>query len=226
MIFVATYAVADIHGNWKVWKAVKAFLKPGDTLYVLGDCADRGERGWDIIKEAINHPQVKYIKGNHEDMLASAIRGAHEDGAYGHGYYNLACNGGAVTYNDWACDGSREEWADVLDKLPLSCIYHNVDGKRIWLSHAGLTPLNQEVDFLWDREHIFDNWPEEGYENTYIIHGHTPCMYLAEDLNLEYEVDNPLWYCDGHKCCIDNLTVLHKAALLLNLDTFECHLIK
>jgi serine/threonine protein phosphatase 1 len=225
-----TLAVADIHGDWNIWKKIKEFLQPDDTLYILGDCADRGERGWDIIKEAINHPQVIYLKGNHEDMLADAIREGGEDGVFGRAYYLLAQNGGGVTYNDWVCDGCYTAWARKLDRLPLYEKYVNTAGQTILLSHAGYTPHYpiEEADqdtLIWNREHFWGKWPE-GMENTYIVHGHTPCIYLAEDLNIEYEMDNPIWYCDGHKCCIDNCTILNKAALVLDLDTFECHLIK
>lgn len=221
-------AVSDIHGDWNVWKKIKEFLQPDDTLYILGDCADRGDRGWDIIKEAINHPQVIYLKGNHEDMLADAIREGGEDGVLSHAYYLLAQNGGGVTYNDWLCDGCYTAWARKLDRLPLYEKYINTAGQTILLSHAGYTPHYpiEEADqdtLIWNREHFWSEWPE-GMENTYIVHGHTSVIHLAQDLNInvEKEFENGvkiLKYCDGHKIDIDLLTAYTHRVALLDLDT-------
>ena len=49
-----TYAVSDIHGMKPLWDQIMKYLDPSDTLYCLGDCADRGNDGWEIIKDAIN----------------------------------------------------------------------------------------------------------------------------------------------------------------------------
>ena len=69
---MSNYAISDLHGNKKLWERAKSFLKPEDTLYVLGDCADRLPDGWDIIKDCLKMPNVVYIRGNHEQMLIDA----------------------------------------------------------------------------------------------------------------------------------------------------------
>lgn len=223
-----TFCVSDIHGNWDIWKAIKNKLKPDDILYILGDCADRGDRGWDIIKEAINHPQVIYLKGNHEDMLAKAIREVEQYEYCGDCYRLLAYNGGTTTFNSWSNDGSYYEWANILNKLPTIATYKNIKGDHIFLSHAGYTPIYfaykpDEEDLIWGREHFLDEWPEDPYlQNVYIIHGHTPIPYLAEDIaRRDCRFDEPFWYCNNHKCCIDNLTIFTKSTVLLDLDSFE-----
>ena len=229
-----TLCASDIHGSWKVWEAIKNELKPDDTLYILGDCADRGKRGWDIIKEAINHPQVIYLKGNHEEMLADAILEARESDMFGRAYYLLASNGGSITYSGWVDDGCYTEWANKLKSLPCFKIYKNKQGQVIYLSHAGFTPYwgEDKVDednLLWSRDHFLDGWPEDQYlANSFIIHGHTPIPYLVEDLGIirEAPMGQPYWYCNGHKCCIDNLTAFTKEAILLDLDTFDHILVK
>ena len=227
------FAVSDIHGNWNVWQKIKAFLQPDDTLYILGDCADRGERGWDIIKEAINHPQTIYLKGNHEDMLAKAIKQSQEEDWNCYALQLLRINGGDSTYQSWQADGAWVEWATELNKLPTTTIYKNTQGQTILLSHAGYTPFYllyqpEESKLLWDRDHFFDEWPEDLYlANTYIVHGHTPILHLANELNIDKEdYAEPFWYCDNHKCCIDNWTIMSNSAILLDLDTFEFFIIE
>lgn len=161
-------------------------------------------------------------------MLVDAIREGGEDGIFGHAYNLLAYNGGAVTYNDWACDGCYTKWARKLDKLPLYKKYINITGQTILLSHAGYTPHYpiEEADqdtLIWNREHFWGKWPE-GMENTYIVHGHTSVIHLAQDLNInvEKEFENGvkiLKYCDGHKIDIDLLTAYTHRVALLDLDT-------
>ena len=70
MIPMARYAVSDLHGHLEIYKQIKAMLKPGDIVYCLGDCGDRGPRPWETIKAVYEDPQFIYLKGNHEDMLS------------------------------------------------------------------------------------------------------------------------------------------------------------
>ena len=227
------YAVSDIHGNWKVWTTLKNFIQPDDTVYVLGDCADRGDRGWDIIKEVLADPRFIYLKGNHEDMLVNAVRNSKRNGLANADSRLLFNNGGRTTLYDWAADTEENQaLIDDIAKLPCYEVYMNENRQYIYLTHAGLTPWEPlgnytEEELLWDRIHYtLDSWPY-AVNDIVVIHGHTPCMYIAEDRNIEgYEVDKALWYCEGRKCCIDNCTILNHAAILLNLDTFEEHLIK
>lgn len=221
------FATADLHGNWEVWKAIKKELKPEDTLYILGDCADRGDRGWDIIKEAYKDSRIIYLKGNHEEMLADAIYDVNRHGSAGRNWQLLNFNGGSSTFNDWVNDGEDLSWEKKLKKLPNHAIYINKLGQTILLSHAGYTPffkgdLPNEDQLLWDRDHFLDEWPvDDELADTMIIAGHTPGPYLAEDLHMVWEENKPLWYCNGHKCCIDNFTIKTNKAILLDLDTFE-----
>ena len=67
------YVFSDIHGNYKLFKKIKGFLHQDDVCYVLGDCADRGTKGYTIIKEVLQDGRFIYIKGNHEDLFATSI---------------------------------------------------------------------------------------------------------------------------------------------------------
>jgi serine/threonine protein phosphatase 1 len=64
-----TYAFSDVHGIYDLWAQIRDYCDETDTIYFLGDACDRGEDGIRIIIELLQDKRVKYIKGNHEDML-------------------------------------------------------------------------------------------------------------------------------------------------------------
>ena len=56
-----TFAVSDLHGRYDLWEQIKEFLQEDDTLYVVGDCADRGKDGWKILQEVYADPRCIYL---------------------------------------------------------------------------------------------------------------------------------------------------------------------
>lgn len=203
------YAFSDVHGNWELYEKVKTFLQEhNEQAYFLGDACDRGKDGWKIIKDILANPNLFfYIKGNHEDMLATASPWW---------FYN----GGYSTYLGMKEDTDQEQDKIVrkLRNLPTVLSYKNKDGKICVMTHAGFTPETDEPDYLWDREHVDDEWPiYSNYKNLYIIHGHTPIAYI--DKKTMYK--EACSYCGNHKICIDFETYNTNAVCLLNLDTFE-----
>ena len=96
-----TYAVSDIHGMKPLWDQIMKYLDSNDTLYCLGDCADRGNNGWKIIKDALADKRVIYLKGNHEDMLFEAMKDYLKDENFSRAYALLCNNSGAKTFEDW-----------------------------------------------------------------------------------------------------------------------------
>jgi hypothetical protein len=94
---------------------------------------------------------------------------------------------------------------------------------------------------VWDREHFHDKWQKE-YQNTYLVHGHTPMQYLKYEFGYEgqppkteedillrntwYKEDTNfipevIRYADNHKFCVDLCTIVSGRVALLDLDTFE-----
>ena len=151
-----TYTVADLHGQYNLWRQIIESLDETDTLYVLGDCGDRGPDGWKIIKEALADPRVIYIRGNHDQMLLDAWRydWASDD------YYMWMYNGGYETFNALIQDEKHETYLIQLARTKLYHCYENKNGQKIHLSHAGFTLMeNDEIpnseDLLWDRDHIY-----------------------------------------------------------------------
>lgn len=228
---MSVYCVSDLHGNYNLFKQIKKILKPKDTVYVLGDCADRGKHGWRIITEVMADPRFIYLKGNHEDMLMRCIQSYSKyDILERSTFYNYdpdfvlyKQNGGKKTFQDWEFKTLRNySWIKILKNLPERLLYVNKSGKKIYLTHAGFTPGSKERDYLWDRYHYYDEWPEN-YDNVIVVHGHTPIPYLMKELRDKKKKAKPgaYWYANDHKVCIDCGTYSTDCVTLLNLDTFN-----
>ena len=227
---MATYCFSDLHGYLDLYKKIKEYVKPEDTLYCLGDCGDRGPESWETVKAVATDTQITYLKGNHEDMLVKAAREALNPNDWDWGCEKqrlLACNGGMDTLDGLLQENNPEVWINHLAKLPIYTYYTNTQGQKIFLCHAGASlwaddpdMLPTEKELMWNRLHYFDNC--RLLDSTVVVHGHTPIMYLAEDIGVE-EPDEwiALKYADGKKYCIDQGTVLSGHSILFNLDTFE-----
>ena len=231
---MAVYACSDLHGCLNMYKAIKEYIQPEDKVYFLGDAGDRGPEPWETIKHIYSDPQFVYIKGNHEQMLVDAmIEYEQNDERGGHNFSHLEHNGGSGTFYKWSQNKEeiRREWRSRLKKLPYVQEYVNESGIRIIMTHAGFTPAYNsedeivipcEEDCLWDRDHFKDPWPHQA-KNVVIIHGHTPTIYLAEDVQVPKDELEPgaLWYAKNHKICLDSGCFFTGYATLLNLDTFD-----
>lgn len=226
-----TYAFTDLHGQYDLWEQIKNYCDDTDTLYFLGDACDRGPDGLKIIRELLKDKRVIYIMGNHEEHIeqigSEVIEGI---------YSNVSLwfiNGGKKTFKDF---DSLEEFSQIwyikkIMRLPATAKYINKKGQEILLSHAGYTPTfepqeNKKYEYWWDREHIYDAWPP-GYENTFIIHGHTPVDIIRKDLQIlrqKFKQDtliSPITYCDDHKICLDVASFDSKSIVLFDLDELK-----
>lgn len=237
---MSVYAISDLHGCLNLYKQVKAFLKPEDKVYCLGDCGDRGPNSWETIKAVAADPQFIYLMGNHESILVAAMCSILDKPQVGDSifYHNpeslLAMNGGAETLNSWIKEGQNPEWIDYLNSLRRIDFYKNTTGINIILNHAGFTPDSppNDYDLVWSRSHFWAPWPK-GYDNVVVVHGHTPCEYLSKDLNMVHgpehrkdwaPIDGAIWYADGHKIDIDMGSFNTGTTLLFDLDTFDEHI--
>ena len=228
---MATYACSDLHGNWELWAAIKNFLKPDDTLYFLGDAADRGPDGWAIIKDMLQDARVVYLSGNHEEMLVDRINNPYT--------YEAASlhhqNGGNSTWIEAEKDPEAKDIACELKQLPLWVTYTNQSGQIIFMSHSGSTDIGDRDNLLWDRSEYISRKKYDDYD--VIVHGHTTIPHLIKDLNEIYkfyyqENERPeldeweggaYWY-HGRRCDIDCCTIKTRQTVLLDLDTFDEHI--
>ena len=226
---MATYALTDLHGHLNIYKQIKAFLKPEDTVYFLGDAGDRGPEPWETIKAIAGDSQFIYLKGNHEEMLAEALRDYQSD-HFGQWFANLAQNGGWETFDQATKSEHIGSWIKLLSDLPEYKMYESKSGAIMLLCHAGLTPqlVGNRIslnDVLWDRKHFSDKWPEETRKDMIVVHGHTNIFYIQHlwGIPREKRETGALWYCDNHKICLDTATYDTGYAILFDLDTFDEH---
>lgn len=210
---MATYAISDLHGMLELWELIQDNIKPEDTLIFLGDAADRGSDGIQIMKELLERPNTIYLMGNHEDMMLSSLQNSRE-----------RCNplwimnGGISTFNDFMKLNEHEQ-NDLMNKLNACKMYYkyeNPNGKIFLCSHSGSL-----IDF-WDRTHYLHH--EEIEDDVIVLHGHTPISYLRQYVIPSTDSDFPFLYDQGHKCCIDCGSYQSGQAILLNLDTLEATL--
>lgn len=224
---MAVYACTDLHGRYDLYLQIKKFLRPGDKVYFLGDAGDRGPDSWKLIKAILKNEQFIYLKGNHEDMLAAAMKDYIEDERMDYNHHILCNNGGENTFSEWSLDEYRNNWYHVIKNLPIHAEYDNEQGFHIILTHAGFTPnkstMPTDDDLLWDRKHIYDEWPADCANTVLIVHGHTPTLYLAKRLDKSYE-PGAFWYCNDHKVCLDTGAYATNCTCLLDLDTFNEHI--
>ena len=224
-----TYAFSDIHGNYALWAQIRDFCKEDDTIYFLGDVADRGPDGIKILQEMMKDKRIHFILGNHDYFIldqfnavtATELTTCNEQ---------WLLNGGMPTKHDLNLLPQKERikiFRYLADKTGYYIVYNREDGKQVILCHAGLTvKKNCASDFsvstynlLWDRNHIEDK--DDIEDNVYIIHGHTPMQTLWKQEQKERDKIEPYVYADGHKIDIDCGTPWSNRILLLDLDTFQ-----
>lgn len=251
---MATYCISDIHGNMDIWNKIRSFINlEEDTLICLGDCADRGPEGWEIIKDMLRGVAIGniiYVRGNHEQMLIDALDDyINYDGMMDYAYMLLAQNGGAETFDLATQDHYMTDWLAHLKRTKPFYEYLNTKEERIFLSHAGCSwnRLKHHFDngkfkkeniemqeylkkeLLWNRKNFDDKYYYGYYD--YQVFGHTPIPYLVQ--NEDYFLAHPHSLkssydsCkEWHKINIDAGTYATDLAIVLNLDTFEEILIK
>ena len=229
---MSVYCCSDLHGRYDLYVEIKKFLKPEDKVYFLGDATDRGPDSWKLFKAIISDPQWIFICGNHEELLARAID-EYCDTVNSGSWWSLADNGGAETFEDWVSDGAWQEWSGVIRKLPYYEEYINNDNWTIIMTHAGFTPTIGEDgkmikptrrECLWNRDHFCDSWDFVNFDDTLIIHGHTPIpfqLYTEREKIDNWNDPGVLYYCNDRKINLDCGAVWINATVLLDLDTLE-----
>lgn len=220
---MSIYACSDLHGNWDIYKHILSILKPEDTLYFLGDAADRGKDGFAIILDMLSKKdQIKYIKGNHEDMLVKALKAEiairEEQDELNRDMYEDICllfaNGGECTFSSIMETKSIDyikDFIKILDNLPTQLEYTNENGVKIVMTHSG--DLTKP---LWDRTHYLKH--EEIPDNEIHLHGHTPIPHMFQ---CGKNSEAPFFYNENQKINIDCGTHFTNTTILLNLNTFE-----
>lgn len=185
------YAIGDIHGCLEALGALHRLVAADlvarpvaePTLVHLGDYIDRGPDSAGVLERLLTPSRlppcpVVNLTGNHEALLAGALRGKT---AYALSWLR---NGGDATLASWGIDAREEEpeperW-DRLIPAPHRALLaglqlsHAIDGYLF--VHAGVRPdrplsMSGADDLLWIRE-PFLSWT--GRLERVVVHGHTP----------------------------------------------------
>jgi serine/threonine protein phosphatase 1 len=171
-----TFAIGDVHGcfakldNLMHRCAEYAGSRP-HRFVLLGDYIDRGPESRHVIKKLRRlteqrSDEVICLKGNHEDMLLSAVENMSNVLTWIH-------NGGDATLASYGVETPAELPADDIAWIRDLPLFHD-DGLRFFV-HAGIdptVPLDQQDDatMLWTRE----RYPDTLDPGRLIVHGHTP----------------------------------------------------
>ena len=200
----------DIHGMYDLYRAIMDWCDEQDPEAMIifgGDACDRGERGYEIIKELLANPRVVYLMGNHEELFCKAAREINAifdfqttdrtkiantlnatlaDNVQLRDIQIHIYNGGLSTLIDWIEDGAPMDIIERLEKLPLTFSTKTCD-----FCHAGGNPqvfeyvaeceyYKREMD-KYHRIHVI--WDRTHIENIWrdkrmCIFGHTPVLAL------------------------------------------------
>jgi serine/threonine protein phosphatase 1 len=220
-IAMSTYCIADIHGCYGEFISLLeliGFDDSLDTLYVLGDAIDRGENSVDCLKFIMNEKNMRFLIGNHEQMMFDYFDRID--------MFNWFQNGGRATLAQLG-ELPGTERAGILSYLR-SCAYYEtpeVNGKRYFLSHAGLDvsmPAEYQTHdaLVWSREDFYNY---SGLEGHTCIFGHTPTFFIHGSYD-NYDV----WFDPRHndKICIDSGCVYGGALAAIRLEDQEIFYIK
>lgn len=180
------FVMSDIHGQYDLFLKMlgKIDLKREDLLVIMGDICDRGEKSYEIYMKCMKMIKLgynlKFILGNHEDMLLEdlendyPIRYETEYSVFRNSKYFKK-----KSIKDWHEENFlvEIEWlVKWLEDSPLV-----IFGNENIFVHAGLdlqTALAEQEreTVLWTREEfwLMENVELEEYRGKNIYFGHTP----------------------------------------------------
>ena len=180
------FVMSDIHGQYDLFLKMldRIKLKREDLLVIIGDICDRGKKSYEIYMKCMKMIKLgynlKFILGNHEDMLLEDL-----ENGYPIRYeteYSVFRNSKYFEnkdMKDWHEENFLEEieWlVKWLKNCPLI-----ISGNENIFVHAGLDlkkvlEKQEKETVLWTREEfwLMENVEFEEYKGKNIYFGHTP----------------------------------------------------
>ena len=151
-----TYVTAGICGNWDQYHTLlqKISLKESDVLYVIGDVADYGEQGMEVLTDMSMRANVYPVAGKHDLLALRMLNGfdkmLRENGSptpeFAAEMMAWANDGGKVTLDGFrALDAEMRE--GVLDYLSEFTLFEEVEvkGKEYVLVYAGIADFDPDT---------------------------------------------------------------------------------
>ena len=197
------FVISDLHGQYDLFLKLleKINLKREDLLVIMGDICDRGEKSYEIYMKCMKMMKLgynlKFILGNHEDMLLEDLEND----------YPLRYETEFSIYRNskYFNKKSMEEWYEEnffkeikwlvkwLKNCPLI-----ISGNESIFVHAGLdlqTKLEKQEreTVLWTREEFWIDEESvlEEYRSKNIYFGHTPNINgrISEKTDKIWDID-------------------------------------
>ena len=184
-----TFVMSDLHGRYDLYIKIleKIEFSENDTLYILGDCVDRGDEGLKIVLDIAERDNVIGLMGNHDFLALSiisnldrALKPGHlEDMRYLIDMWKM--DGGTATYNEYKKLSPEER------KLALMTIdgFRNyaevkIGEREFVLCHGGIRDYSEDrplsdytvEDIAFYREDY--SKPKFAKCGKYLVTGHTP----------------------------------------------------
>lgn len=202
------WIIGDIHGELALLdRLLESIARFNPELIVfVGDLIDRGPQVKEVVDRIMDlDTRTVKLMGNHELMMLNAM----EDMGYGGSPIELwYYNGGEATMHSFGFTSfftfqseMEGKYLDFFQNLRMAYSFEPLDGLKILVTHAGISPeipvkdqlslknyrdLNRYLmekhieptgSFLWTREDFFRSDPDQ-WDNHIVIHGHTPVLKL------------------------------------------------
>lgn len=202
------WIIGDIHGELALLdRLLESIARFNPELIVfVGDLIDRGPQVKEVVDRIMDlDTRTVKLMGNHELMMLNAM----EDMGYGGSPIELwYYNGGEATMHSFGFTSfftfqseMEGKYLDFFQNLKMAYSFEPLDGLKILVTHAGISPeipvkdqlslknyrdLNRYLmekhieptgSFLWTREDFFRSDPDQ-WDNHIVIHGHTPVLKL------------------------------------------------
>lgn len=205
------YAIGDIHGCIDEPAALirhleeKEGLTEKDLVIFLGDYVDRGPASKGVIDLMLDFrrrfPRVRFLKGNHEDMMMDFLG---YGGSLGQAFLY---NGGLETIQSYGISVFSPPH-EMVSALPQEHFKFYCELESIVLVdkfvfvHAGLNPLRDlfaqnDSDIFWIREEFLENI--HSFHKT-VIFGHTPHKEIFYHFPFKIGLDTGLVFGNKLSC--------------------------
>lgn len=192
------YCCSDIHGEYdKYLKLIKKIkLKEEDTLFILGDVIDRGEKSIEVLQDMMYRANVIPILGNHEyiaiQILPLLMQEITEENIsefneeFVKGLLEWLNIGGQSTIDGFK-KLSKDDKQDIINYLMEFSLYEEVrvNENDYVLVHAGLSNFSPErrisdyelYEVIFERPEYYLTY----FKDKYLVTGHTPTRFIEDN---------------------------------------------
>lgn len=184
-IFVSTYVISDIHGQYQAYLDILEEIgfsnfTENDHLYILGDVIDRGYDSVHLLLDIMKHrDKITLLMGNHELMMLESFPYEDISRTEPHASRLWCVNGGDSTYDDFIYLTPQEQRSilDFLSELPY-CKTLSIQGKSYYLVHGmpfdcedyggshHIREFSQKKRMVWGKFRSYED------KNTTVVFGH------------------------------------------------------